>query len=925
MRLTFWLTNRVLIGMAVFFTVVGFWEFKWKPQYRPFYENGVAQYQRGDYRRALDEFQKAYRIAPNSLDVIMMLGWANLKMRRYEEARFYFDRAIRIDPRTEEAQLGAAFVALETGRGKIETGVLRKVLGRRGGDPNVRIVTAGALVQDGNNLDAAAIYRDLLNDRNYGQAAQVAFEDLYGLKGFANDRVPEGLPEVRRPSQTQVRYRAAEGAMWQLGRGGWEKMYVNGIDLGPAAPGYYPAAMPTDGEMYAAWVQQAAQLNANVLRTYTLLPPAFYRAFKHHMDQGRKLLLYQQVWVGRPPDDDLYDDKFMEDTKAEIRYVVDALHGRGNVPPKKARGNGLYVTDVSSQVGALLLGGEMGAAVAVHTNVINAGKNRYDGKYLSVSNADPAEVWYVQMLDYLVSYETETYNWQHPVAIVDPPASDPALPTEGKMGVKPALYAGLFAAYAAFPYYPETVMRNPQFQRARDSEGPNPVYGYLRDLRSRLTYPLVVSALGVPSSIGIKRFQSTGWNEGGHSEEEQARILARLVRSAREAGCAGSLVFELIDEWYKDGWLKHGFKPSPERAPLWLNDMDPAERYGLTGYRPRQWRLFAGDAAAWESQQKLYAGAAPQPSGDGFDADRTIRSVQAGTDEGYLYLRINLECLDCAAGKRDGKAHWDKAAFAVALNTQPGRAGIRKLPFGNVNIASGANFLLYLGDPAQSKLLAADNYNPFDLAPDAELSGDLQVVYRRGFESFLKDGGSFVEMAVQPKSRPLDKGAGVVAGQDYSFSVLRYGNGNPAASDYNSLAEWYADVKDKAILVRIPWSRLLVTDPSSNLVLGGYSDKTGARVATSTMLEVSVFALKPGEPGGDLGRMTVVSALPALTDGRIQKPQSITWKRWDSVAPERYLKKAYSALQQTFLQTSAREGLRNEPAGRASALTAGME
>lgn len=924
MKLKFWVTNRVLIGMALFFIIVGFWEFKWKPQYRPFYENGVAQYQRGDYRRALNEFQTAYQIAPNSLDVIMMMGWVNLKLHRYEEARFYFDRAIRIDPGTEEAQLGAAFVSLETGRGKLDARLLKKVLGRRGGDPNVRIVTAGAMVQDGNNAEAAAIYRDLINDRNYGQAAQIAFEDLYGLKGFPNDRVPEELPEIRRPSQTQVRYRAAEGAMWQLGRTGWEKIYINGINLGPAAPGYYPSSMPTDGALYATWVQQAAQLNANALRTYTLLPPGFYRAFKHSMDQGGKLQLYQQVWVGHPPGDDLYDDKFMEESRAEIRYVVDALHGHGSVPPKKARGNGLYVTDVSSQVGAFLLGGEMGAAVAAHTNVVNAGKNRYDGKYLSIANADPAEVWYAQMLDYLVSYETETYGWQHPVTMVDPPASDPALPTEAKINVKPALYAGLFASYAAFPYYPESVMRNQQFLRARDSEGPNPVYGYLRDLRSRLSVPLVVSALGVPSSMGIKRFQSTGWNQGGHSEEDQAKILTRLVRSARESGCSGGLVFELMDEWFKDDWLKQGFKHSPERAPLWLNDMDPAERYGLAGYRTRHWKLFGGDAAEWEGQQKLYGAATPKPVGDGFDSDRAIRSVQAATDEGYLYLRIDLECLDCVAGKRDGKLHWDRAAFAVALNTQPGRAGIRRLPFGNVSIASGANFLLFLGEPAQSRLLAADNYNPFQMTPDAELGGDLQVMYRRGFETVLKDGGSFVEMALNPNSRQGGLGSTAPAGQSYSFSVMRYGNGNPAAPDYNSLAEWYADVKNKAILVRIPWSKLLVVDPSSNLVLGGFAEKTGERLATSTMLEVSVFALKPGGAAGDLGRMSVVASLPA-SDGSIQKPQAITWKRWDSVAPPLYLKKAYSALQQTFSQMSPSAGLQTKPTRPASVSDAGME
>lgn len=902
MNLKFWLTNRVLIGLALFLTLVGFWEFRWKPQYRPHYEEGVSYYQAGKYPEALNAFGRAYQIAPNSLDVIMMMGWANFKLHRYEEARFYFDRAIRIDPRTEEAQIGAAFVSLETGRGKLESSLLKKIWGRRGGDANVRILAAGAMVQDGNYIEAAAIYHDLVNDRNYGHAAQVALEELYGLKGFANDRVPVTLPEVIRPAQTQVRYRAAEGAMWQLERNGWEKMYVNGISLGPEAPGYDPAAMPNDGEMYSTWLQQAAQLNANVIRTYTLLPPAFYRAFRHHIDQGGKLLLYQQVWVRNPPNKDLYDDNFVEEMQAEIRYVVDALHGRGSVPSKKARGSGLYVNDVSSQVGAILLGSEMNAEVAVHTNIINTGKTRFDGKYISIVNADPAEVWYAQMLDYLITYETETYNWQHPVAIVDPPASDPALPTEAKVSVKPALYAGLFASYAVFPYFPDPVWRSPQFLNARDSEGPNPVYGYLRALRAKLSYPLVVSAVGIPSSIGIKRFQATGWNQGGHSEQEQAEILKRLVRGVREAGCAGALVFELIDEWYKDDWVKPGFKHSAERSSLWLNDMDPAERYGLIGYRTKGWKLFAGNPAEWEGQPKLYGGGALTPGGDGFDADRTIRSVQGATDEGYLYLRINLDCLDCASGKRDGKAHWDKAAFAVAINTLPGKAGIRRLPFGDLSIVSGANFLLYLGEPSQSRLLVADNYNPFELEPDSDLPSELRVAYRRGFAPSLKDGGSFVEMAVHPKSQQSAQGPSASPGQNYSFSLLGFGNGNPAAPDYNSLAEWYADVKAKAILVRIPWAQLLVADPSELAVFAGSADQTGVRIATTPKLEVSVFALKPGEPGGDLGRMTVVSALPAPVAGRITTPQSITWKRWDAMVPvpERYLKKAYYAVQETF-------------------------
>lgn len=110
-----WARNRVVIGLAVFFLAVGMWEAH-KPKFRPVYEEGVLLYQRGNALGALHEFERAYAIAPNQLEVIVMLGWSNLKLRRYEEARFYFRRAQRIEPRNTEARLGMEFVDWQAGR-----------------------------------------------------------------------------------------------------------------------------------------------------------------------------------------------------------------------------------------------------------------------------------------------------------------------------------------------------------------------------------------------------------------------------------------------------------------------------------------------------------------------------------------------------------------------------------------------------------------------------------------------------------------------------------------------------------------------------------------------------------------------------------------------------------------------------------------
>lgn len=884
MKLKFWLTNRVLIGMALFFTVMGFWEFKWKPQYRPFYENGVAQYQRVDYQRALIEFQNAYRIAPNSLDVIMMLGWANLKLHHFEEARFYFDRAIRIDPRTDEAQIGAAFVALETGRGQFDPKVLRHLMGKRGGEPSVRILAANALREDGKNMEAAQIYRDLLNNRDYGKASQAAIDDIFGRKGFLDDKVPTDLPTISKPAQTQIHYRAADRAMWSLASNGWQKMYITGVNLGPEAPGYYPPSPPNDASLYATWLQDAEQMNANVVRVYTLLPPAFYRAYKHHVAGGGKLALYQQITVGDPPNKDLYDRQFVEATKAEIRYVVDAIHGRADVPRRRNRGSGVYDQDITAQVGALLLGRELDPSTVLQTNVVNIGRSSYEGRFVSIGHSSATEAWFTELLDYLVAYEHDTYNWEHPVAIASGPESDPARGpvTEERLRAKPGLLAGLFASYTVFPYFPEALTRDPQYLRARDAEGVNPVYGYLQLLRSHIDLPIVVSEFGISTSMGVRFLQVSGWNQGGHTEESQAEGLARLARTIRDTGCAGGIIFELADEWYRQGWMREGFENPVDRAMLWLNDLDPNKRYGLIGYRTRKWRLFAGDAAAWAKEKELYTGVRATAV-DAYDRQREIRSVQAGADEGYLYMRINVACLDCVNGKRDGKTHLDRAAYAVAINTLPGRAGVQALPFGEASLATGANFLLYLGDPAQSRLLVADNYNPYQVASRVDYPNESQLIYRRGLAARLARTGAFLQY-------PAATGA--------SPSLLHYGSGDPLSKDYSSTAEWYADIKHDAILLRIPWGKLLVTDPSSLHVFVGYGESEGVRAVVSMGVDVSVFALSTNG-SNELGRMAVAASAPAASGGQLQ-PKTFTWEPWNTVAPQPYFKKSYFAMQREF-------------------------
>ncbi|MGH9601404.1 MAG: tetratricopeptide repeat protein [Terriglobales bacterium] len=948
MKLRQLIFNRVILGMLLFFVLIGIWEFSLKPQYRPSYDNGLKHYRNGDYQAALAEFQKAYDIAGNNADVVIMMGWTNLKLRRLEEAKRYFDRAILIDPKAQEARLGASFVALETGKGEIEPSVLEEILKERSTDPDVLILAAAALQREGRNLEAARYYRSLMDDPSYSKEAREALQQIFGLEGF-NDPVPSDLAELKRPAQLQVLHKAGDGSMWMKRGSSWDRFYVLGANLGPAAPGYFPGQPPVQGSYYSQWLRYAEQANANVIRAYTLLPPAFYRAYRHHVQEGGKIRLYQQIWVGDPPGKDLYESKFVEETRREIRFVVDAMHGRGDVPPKYARGSGVYENNIAEHVAALMLGRELEASVVLRTDLLNPGKNKFEGKYLTVSGATPTEVWFAEMLDYLVGYETDTYNWQHPVAIVNWPPLDPLRhPTEAsiaeevrirvrrgealaapkeleddndtasidesKFRATPAYPAGLFASYHVYPYYPDFLILDSQYLNARDSEGPNPMFGYLKKLREKIPHPLVISEYGVPSSIGISHFHPYGWHHGGHSEQQQGELLGRFTRSIRESGCAGGVVFSLIDEWYKHNWLTVDFEQPLERTPLWLNELDPEKRYGLVGFRTSRWKLFGGDAAAWSAERRIYQASGASPEGV-----PTVESVQVSEDEAYLYLRLNLNCLDCRGPRRrpDGKPDFDQAAFAVAINTAPTLAGIQQMPFGNLTLTGGANFLLYLRDPGYARLLVADNYNPYRIMGKG-VGAETELGYRRGLSVTRDARGSFDEFIVETNRQRYGRDGTVYRGQRYSRSILRYGGANPAAPDFDSLAEWNADVNQRSITVRIPWGKLLVTDPSSYQVFSGIEESLRVKTAPSPGLDLTVFTLRPRGASADLSQMTVAASLPAAVNGKIDHPQRFVLRKWEKVTPEPYLKKAYYAIQKEFLEQSRKPAVAGAAAPAAS-------
>ena len=250
----------------------------------------------------------------------------------------------------------------------------------------------------------------------------------------------------------------------------------------------------------------------------------------------------------------------------------------------------------------------------------NPARQRYAGRYVTVDSGNPVEAWMAEFSDEMIAYEMSRWNAQRPIAYTNWPTLDPLHhPTESTLRQEDSIRtargelvpeqprefdndaigldatrmrataeypAGTFASYHAYPYYPDFMVLDPGYARARSSLGPSAYFGYLRELVAHHgDMPVVISEYGVPSSRGNAHLQPQGWHHGGHDERAQAAINARLTREIRESGAAGAGLFAIIDEWFKKNWLVIDFEQPAERNRLWLNALDAEQNYGVLAMR----------------------------------------------------------------------------------------------------------------------------------------------------------------------------------------------------------------------------------------------------------------------------------------------------------------------------------------------------
>jgi tetratricopeptide (TPR) repeat protein len=817
-------------------------------------EHGWTLYRRGAIDSAEVTFGGALERCPGHIGALVGDGYTQLRQHRLNAAAERFTAVLARAPDYVDALMGAGLVAW-----------------RRGDVDAARVAFVRALALDSNQVEAHQILA------------------IIGL--------PPGRPPLVLPDTIEVRTRARGDGFEILTDGAWEPFYVNGVNLGAALPGRHPSEFP-DSATYAEWIEQMGTMGANAVRVYTIHPPAFYEALERYnrLHPDRPLWLIHGVWTGLPPRHDFGDHTWNVQFTAEMHRVVDLLHGRADIPDRPGHASGFYTADVSHWTLAYIIGREWEPYAVQAYDLANPGAHDWRGRFLEVSGGTATEVWLARALDGLIGYETDRYRVQRPVAFASWPTLDPLFhQTETSIAEDRAMrgiledddalqhdddvvavdpsaiestngfQAGVFAAYHAYPYYPDFIVLGGGYSE------------YLRRLKQRHPdIPVLIAEYGVPASLGIAHLSPEGWHHGGHTEAGMAAINAKLTRLIADRGMAGGIVFAWIDEWFKQNWLVAPLELPQDRRRFWLSRMNPEQQYGVLAVEPEP-RLpgatLAERVEAWQDMPPLYGG-----------------TVRALADEAYLRLFVTPP----DTSGRD--------SILVGIDVLDPESGSFGWPGVSDSVLPVGLEFVIVATPDEVRVLADPAVNPFRVRRQAVLrdslawmlvgqpppglfQGAYDQVPRYPLGGRRHADGQFDSLRVVTNRVRLSRDGVEFAASGYDRGVL------PAGAEPDGFWEW--DAAHGVLEVRVPWSLLNVADPSTRRVLSSPAD--GETGYTTRTVE-SIGILLRAQAGDGTWRTWPVS-------GQAIDVARFTWDPWDDPRWRIRPRPLYEALQATYRTT----------------------
>ena len=611
---------------------------------------------------------------------------------------------------------------------------------------------------------------------------------------------------------------------------GYKEFEIKGVNMGSGIPGEWSTDFAIDKETYLRWFDQIKDLGANTVRIYTVQNDTFYNAFyEYNHENPDPLYLIHGVWVNDyvlNSHRDAYNEDFFDTLLEDSKTVVDVLHGRKkiNLGRMASAGHGTYNKDISPWVLGYILGVEWEDVTVVFTNEKyknNSKYNSYNGKYMyTTEDASPFEALLAKLGDKVIEYESEKYKVQKLVAFSNWPTTDPFYYPEQvtnffmkcaqvdveNIKTTDAFLSGQFVSYHIYPYYPHYFVHikdwgnfktNINIADFYENGVLNTYKAYLSMIKNHHSMPVVISEFGVSTGRGMAQVDvNTGRNQGHMSETEQGDALVRCYNDIMDAGCAGSCVFTWQDEWFKRTWnTMHAVNLM--RTPYWSDYQTNEQYFGLLSFDPGKEQSVCyvdGDVSEWKDEDIVF-----------FKEDL---SLSLKYDERFIYLLARKKDFD-----------FENDTLYLPFDITP-KSGSSYCESNGLLFDRAADFLLTINGKDNSRLQVQERY-------EALRSTYSENVYK--FDTYIeenipdKDSPKFVNIDMILKAEVFSDESGTeIKSEVFETGILTYGNANPKAKDYNSLADFI--VSGDYVEIKLPWQLLNFADPSRMTIHDDYYD-----------------------------------------------------------------------------------------------------
>ena len=559
--------------------------------------------------------------------------------------------------------------------------------------------------------------------------------------------------------------------------------FIKGVNLGIAKPGTYPGELEASPVQYRRWFGEIKQAGFNCIRIYTLHFPAFYDELKAYnlKNPQHPLYFFQGTWLNEEMtgySNDLYQ---MTDTfRVEMEENIDCVHGHRIISQRFGKAYGTYTSDVSQWNLGYIIGREVYPDEVLTTNQNHTEVTSFTGTHFSMTGGSATEIWWTKHIDHSVQYENEKYGTERPISVSSWPTLDP-IPhlsepnrTEDTVSVDLSKVkvvdapAGFFISYHAYPYYPDFIGKESQYQKYWDSYGPNSYLGYLTELKKHYpNYPLIIAEYGVPSSWGVAHYTSSGMNHGGFDELGQGETNLRLLNSIKTANGGGGIQFSWMDEWFKKTWIND---PTDFlNRILWHNITSAEQNFGLLKFDKKETYI------PWKT----------------FNSTDEITNIKALANYDFFQMEIGLASTMDVLGEC-----W------IAFDTYDATLGESLLPNGQSVLPYRSEFALHITQHS-AELYVTEAYDLFGI-------WHKMTTVKQKFQSIATDGAPWQIVRWKNNSSQSDV---------QYIGNLTLNRGFQPESSKDAVT-----IYDNRIRVRIPWTLLQVVDPSQMRVF--HDDKS---------------------------------------------------------------------------------------------------